>query len=89
MFLATWLGGVRGTSANSLTLEQDLRFRGSIMSLNSSSWNLGVTLGAGLGGVMIIWANYEGMGLVLGILAFAAALIYQYLVIDPTNREFA
>jgi predicted MFS family arabinose efflux permease len=89
LFLATWLGGVRGTSANSLTLEQDQQFRGSIMSLNSSSWNLGVTLGAGLGGIALIWVDYEGMGLVLGVLAIAAAFIYQCLVVDPTNREFA
>ena len=48
--------GMQVTAAYSLTLEQISQFRETIMSMNSTASNLGVALGAGIGGTIVIFA---------------------------------
>ncbi len=84
--------GILLTASSSLTLEQVPEFRGTMMSLDSVAQNMGIALGTGIGGLVLIWQDYEGLGITLGIFSFTAALIYYLLVIDPTtnteiNRE--
>ena len=71
-------------ATNSLTLEQVPIYRGSMMSLNSGSWNIGVSLGAGFGGLVLLLWNYQVLGLILGIMLISASLIYYFAVNDPT-----
>jgi predicted MFS family arabinose efflux permease len=79
--------GMRAVAASSLSLEQVTKFRGSMMSMNSAAWFLGFALGAGLGGLTLILADYRMVGFVLGITGIIAALVFQLLVADPTSHK--
>lgn len=83
--LGCFFGGVRYSASNSLTLEQVPRFRGTMMSINSAAVNMGLALGAGVGGLALLLYDYEAIGISLGAMGIAAAIIYQFLVIDPTK----
>ena len=88
MFIGCVFFGMRATSSTSLTLEQVREhFHGTIMSLNSAAWSAGIALGAGIGGLALIWWDYAGVGLVLGSMSLAATLIYYFLVVDPANTK--
>lgn len=79
--------GMLATASFSLTLEQVPNFRGTMMSLRSASTSMGAALGAGVGGLTLLWWDYEGVGLALGALSIAAAIIFYILVFDPTNTK--
>ena len=49
--------------------------------------NTGGTLGAGVGGLVLLLYNYEFMGISLGGLGFMGALAFL-LAIDPTKTSF-
>lgn len=83
--LASFFHAVKSTASNSLTLEQVPKFRGTMMSINSAAGNLGSSLGAGIGGLVVLLFNYEGMAMALGAVSFAAAIVYQLLAIDPAK----
>lgn len=85
-FIICLVGGVAFSSTSSLILEQVPDYRGSMMSVNSAADNFGSALGAGLGGLLLLLFNYEIMSLALGSLAVASALVYRFLVQDPTAR---
>jgi predicted MFS family arabinose efflux permease len=87
MFFDAWFDGLRATAGNSLMLEQVPRFRGSIMALSSAARNVGNAMGAGLGGLALLWASYEGLGLTLGILGLVAALAYWHFVQEPDSSQ--
>jgi len=69
----------------SLTLEQNLRLRGSMMSLNEAARSLGVALGSGVGGYLLLESGYSALGLVLGSIGVAAAAIHLLFTADPTR----
>jgi len=46
---------------------------------------LGYALGAAVGGLALIWFDYEGLGTVLGALGVAAAIVFHVLARDPTR----
>jgi MFS family permease len=71
------------TAANSLTLEQVPRFRGTVMSLSQASFSLGGVLGSGLGGLMVLLSGYPAMGFSHGAMMLAAMLILYYLAKEP------
>jgi len=74
------------TAASSLTLEQVPKFRGTMMALQSAAWYIGSALGAGVGGLSLILFDYRILGLPLGLIGIAIALIYNQAVDDPTTR---
>jgi len=84
-WLASFFHAVKETASNSLTLEQVPEFRGTMMSINSAAGNLGSSLGAGVGGLVVLLFNYEGMAMALGAMSFTAAMVYQLLAIDPAK----
>lgn len=86
-YLAGLFSGMRMTASVSLTLEQVPRFRGSMMSLNSAITALGGALGASVGGLILLWWDFEGVGLTLGALCLVATLIYYFLIVDPTRED--
>lgn len=71
-FLSVILFGMLSTAADSLTLEQVPSFRGTTMSLNSAAMFMGGTLGAVVGGVVLLHFDYEGIELALGALLLVA-----------------
>jgi predicted MFS family arabinose efflux permease len=70
--------GLAFTSANSLTLDQVPNFRGTIMSLFTAANNMGMTLGASLGGMILLRFNYGSLGIFLGLVGFLASLIVYF-----------
>jgi len=79
--------GIRVTAAVSLTIEQVPEFRGTLMSLSAASANMGSALGSGLGGLALLWFNYEAVGPSLGLLGLASAIIVHLFAVDPTRER--
>lgn len=82
---ASWFFGMVASAANSLTLEQIPRLRGTLMSVDAAAVNLGSALGAAVGGVTLIAFGYEGLGGALGLLAVVGAIIVSFLAVDPSK----
>ncbi len=78
-------GGIRFTTANSLSLGQVPKFYGTMMSLNTLAIWIGAAIGTGLGGLFLVRADYGLVGLIFGILSLVSAFIFNFLVIDPTR----
>ncbi len=91
VYLSCFFDGIRRTAANSLTLEQVPEYKGSIMSLNSAFFYIGIALGASLGGLILLLVEdfYAGVGLVLGMMSLLIAIFFYFAVIDPTKTEEA
>jgi DHA1 family inner membrane transport protein len=75
--------GLGDSASNSLILEQVPMYRGTMMSTWSAATSLGATLGAGLGGMLLLQYDYSVLGFVLGGLGVLSALIYRVITIDP------
>ncbi|MBL7168010.1 MFS transporter [Candidatus Bathyarchaeota archaeon] len=86
-YVASLFTGVRSSSSSSLTMEQIPSYRGTMMSISSAIDNMGVALGAGLGGLMLLWYDYNVLGVVLGGAGVAASLLFQLLTRDPTEKK--
>jgi predicted MFS family arabinose efflux permease len=85
ILVAYTLMGVVYPVAMSLTLEQTPGFRGTIMALNSAAGNLGMAVGAGMGGMVLLAFDYGMVGVSLGALGILGTLTYLFLVVDPTR----
>lgn len=86
-FTSAWFMGMMASTASSLTLEQVPRFRGSMMSLSSAATSLGSAVGAAVGGMALIWYDYETLGSILGVMGIASAVIFYFLTTDPTHGK--
>jgi DHA1 family inner membrane transport protein len=84
---SSWFFGMVTSAANSLTLEQVPEFRGTMMSMDTAAFNLGSALGTALGGLVLLSFDYEGLGIVLGVMGVAAALVFYFLTTDPTRKS--
>ena len=84
-YVASPFTGFRSSASGSLTLEQVPAYRGTMMSVSSATGNMGVALGAGLGGLMLLWYDYNMLGVTLGGAGIAASLLFQLLVREPTE----
>jgi predicted MFS family arabinose efflux permease len=82
-FLACFSAGTWDASSSSLTLEQVPQYRGTTMSLNSASMNVGGFLGASLGGLILMVLGYGGVGFLLGGTAIIASAVYRVFTVDP------
>jgi predicted MFS family arabinose efflux permease len=85
MLVASWFFGMVASSANSLTLEQVPTLRGTMMSMDTAVINIGSALGTALGGLALLYFNYEGLGSVLGAIGIIAAVVFYLLAKDPTK----
>jgi len=83
---AAVLFGMVTASAISLTLEQVPAYRGTMMSVDSAFVNLGYALGAAVGGTALIWFDYEGLGVALGLFGVVAAAVFYLFARDPTKK---
>ncbi len=57
------------------------------MSLRTAATGMGAALGAGVGGLALIWLDYEGIGIALGAMSLTATIIFYLLVSDPTSTK--
>jgi len=85
MLLGSWSFGMLASSANSLSLEQLPRLRGTMMSMDTAVLNIGSALGTMAGGLSLLSFGYEGMGSGLGTVGIAAAMVFFLLAKDPTR----
>jgi DHA1 family inner membrane transport protein len=86
MLAASWFFGMVASSANSLTLEQIPKNRGTMMSIDTALINAGSAIGSTTGGLALLYLNYEGLGSVLGAMGIAAAVVFFLLSKDPTTK---
>jgi predicted MFS family arabinose efflux permease len=75
------------SAASSLTLEQIPEFRGTMMSIDTATINLGSAFGTALGGIALLSSGYEGLGIALGVMSVVAAVVFQVLATDPTRKK--
>jgi len=85
MIIGGIFNGMLMTASNSLALEQVPSARGTMMSLTSAARAIGAALGAGIGGISLIFMGYKGVGLILGATELIAALIFYLLVNDVSG----
>jgi predicted MFS family arabinose efflux permease len=86
MLVASWFFGMVASSANSLILEQIPKHRGTMMSIDTALINAGSATGSAVGGLALLYLNYEGLGSVLGAVGIAAAIVFFFLSEDPTTK---
>lgn len=89
LYLANLFSGMRFTSSSSLTLEQVPTYRGTMMSITTAADIAGATLGAGLGGWMILTSGYGAAGFALGGLGLVSTIVYLIFTVDPTKTKNA
>ena len=87
VFGATLFFGIVASSANSLSLEQVPKLRGTMMSIDAAAVNLGSAFGTIIGGLALITFDYEGLGLTLGTMGIIAALVFTLFAKDPTRAR--
>ena len=76
-----------GLSAlNSLILEQVSENRGTLMSINSAITSIGSSLGSFIGGIALLLYGYTLVGVSLGAMAVASAIIIHFLAVDPHKK---
>jgi DHA1 family inner membrane transport protein len=85
VFGASLFFGVVASSANSLSLEQVPTLRGTMMSIDTASLNLGSAFGTVIGELALVAFNYEGLGLALGTMGITASLAFTFFAKDPTR----
>ena len=86
-FIDSWFFGMMASAANSLTLEQVPEFRGTMMSIDTAAINLGSAFGTALGGLALLSFGYEGLGIALGVMGVAAAVVFYLLTTDPISKR--
>jgi len=70
-----------------LALEQIPKFRGTMMSVDTAAISLGSALGTVVGGPALLSFDYQGLGMALGMMGVAAAVVFYFLTIDPTQEK--
>ncbi len=85
--LRFWFSGMSFTAGGSLVIEQLPKFRGTMMSLNTTFMNLGMLLAAIAGGIAINIYNYQTLALILGGLGVAGTAVWVSLVRDPCKAQ--
>jgi len=87
--VASWFFGILASAANSLTLEQIPSFRGTMMSLDTAAFNLGSAFGTTVGGLALLLAGYELLGLILGAMCIMGVFVWSFFAVDPTGMHKA
>jgi AAHS family 4-hydroxybenzoate transporter-like MFS transporter len=85
--MSALFNGMRNASVNNLTLEQVPRFRGLMMSMYSAADNIGMTVGAGLGGYVLLLYDYNILSLTFGFMGIISAIIFLFLARDPILKS--
>jgi MFS transporter, DHA1 family, inner membrane transport protein len=81
--LRFWFAGMSFTAGGSLVIEQLPRFRGTMMSLNTTFMNLGMLLASFAAAFALDLYNYQTLALILGGLGVVGTIIWVLLVRDP------
>ena len=77
IMIGNLLEALRYNGNNSLSLEYSDEKAGAVMSLHSAFTQLGYSLGAGLGGIILLYADWSLMGIILPIIGILGALVIK------------
>jgi len=85
--LHVWFAAIAAPAYLCLALAQVPKFRGTMMSLNSATGSLARMVAPAVGGALLVltFDSYEAVGLALGGMSVAAAIILFFLAKDPTR----
>ena len=83
-----WFAAAAVTAVQCLALDQVPKTRGTMMSLNMMFGTLGVLIGTAIGGLMLVlFHQYQAVGLALGALGITSAAVIYFFVKDPTRTQ--
>jgi len=87
--LHVWFAAIAAPAYLCLALAQVPKFRGTMMSMNSATGSLAKMVAPAVGGTLLVltFDSYEAVGLALGGMSVAAAIILFLLARDPTQSE--
>jgi predicted MFS family arabinose efflux permease len=85
-YSACVLFGILHSANTNLSLEQIPAFRGTMMSINQASGNLGSTLVVMLGGWALLEYGFRYLGALIAVLNLIAFLVYWLMVKDPIDH---
>jgi DHA1 family purine base/nucleoside efflux pump-like MFS transporter len=69
------LEAIRFNGNTALSLDQAPSQKGAMMSLHSAASQLGYSIGAGVGGLILIYSNWSMMGIILPIIGICGSLV--------------
>ena len=84
---ASFVAGMMITVSSSFSLEQIPQYRGTVMSLQSAATNLGGTLSAAVGGLLLLAYGYGVYSIAMGVVGVAGALVFRFLTAEPGRPE--
>src|SRR4030042_335797 len=84
---ASFVAGMMITVSSSFSLEQIPQYRGTVMSLHSAAMNLGGTLSAAGGGLLLLAYGYGVYSIAMGVVGVAGALVFRVLTAEPGRPE--
>jgi predicted MFS family arabinose efflux permease len=83
-----WFAAAAVTAVQYLALDQVPKTRGTMMSLNMMFGTLGGLIGTAIGGLMLVlFHQYQAVGLALGALGITSAAVIYFFVKDPTRTQ--
>jgi predicted MFS family arabinose efflux permease len=87
--LHVWFAAIAAPAYLCLALAQVPKFRGTMMSLNSATGSMAKMVAPAVGGALLVltFDSYEAVGLALGGMSVAAAIILFFLAKDPTRIQ--
>jgi predicted MFS family arabinose efflux permease len=81
-----WFAAAAVTAVQCLALDQIPKARGTMMSLSMMFGTLGGVIGTAVGGAMLVlFALYQAVGLALGAMGVASAVVIYFFAKDPTR----
>ena len=83
-YIGSFSAGIRGTSVTTLSIEQVPEHREVMQAMTMVSQFLASTLTASIGGLILVWFNYNWLAM-LGLSTVIGGAIFQILTIDPTK----
>jgi predicted MFS family arabinose efflux permease len=83
VLLFSILGGLYHSSSQGLNLEQLPLLRGSMMSMFNAFGNVGSVIGFGLGGLVLVWYGWRGLGVFACIFSLIGSIILNLYALEP------
>jgi DHA1 family inner membrane transport protein len=84
-YVGTFSGGIRGLAMMNLALEQEPKHQAVMQAMTTVSQYIASTVGTTLGGLILIWHNYDWLA-ILGLFTVIGGVLFQVTTIDPTKQ---
>jgi predicted MFS family arabinose efflux permease len=74
------------TASMSFIIEQVPLYAGVMMSLSRAVTQVGFSVGAGFGGILLLTYGYQVMFLIFGVSSIISVLVFHFFTVDPTYQ---